>query len=80
MSEYALKALEKAKAELVDKKTAHKSTLALLQQVRANIKIKERTILLLEKAYKEAVMEENGDVTPISFTCTGPNRVAGSIF
>ena len=79
MSEHALKALEKAKEELAEKKQAYKTTISILHEIRNNIKIKERKILLLEQTYKEAVAEENGEVTT-SFSSTGPNRIAGSIF
>ena len=74
MSEHALKALEKAKKELAEKKQAYKTTISILHEIRNNIKIKERKILLLEQTYKEAVAEENGEAT-ISFSSTGPTGV-----
>ncbi len=58
MSEHALKALEKAKAELAEKKTAYKTTISILHEIRKNIKIKERKIVLLEEVYNEAISDE----------------------
>lgn len=58
MSEDALKALEKAKTELAEKKTAYKTTISILHEIRKNIKIKERKIVLLEEVYNDAISDE----------------------
>ena len=58
-SEEALRLLEKAKTELAEKRQAYKSAIALLHQLRLNIKIKEHVVLILEQEYKDAL--EGGD-------------------
>jgi exonuclease VII small subunit len=69
MADVALEALEKAKMELEDKREAYKTTIALLHQLRTNIKIKEKLILILEQNYKEAIIEEiENIITPSNNT------------
>ena len=53
--EEALRLLEKAKMELAEKRQAYKTTIALLHQLRVNIQIKERVVVILEQNYKEAL-------------------------
>ena len=54
----ALRLLEKAKTELAEKKQAYKTAIALLHQLRLNIKIKERVVVILEQNYKEALDDD----------------------
>lgn len=51
----ALRLLEKAKTELAEKRQAYKTAIALLHQLRLNIKIKERVVVILEQNYKETL-------------------------
>ena len=54
----ALRLLEKAKTELAEKRQAYKTAIALLHQLRLNIKIKERVVVILEQEYKEALDDD----------------------
>ena len=49
----ALRLLEKAKTELAEKRQAYKTAIALLHQLRLNIKIKERVVVILEQEYRD---------------------------
>lgn len=75
----ALRAYDTAKKDLADAKSAYNATLSLLQKQKAAIKLRHHTLLICEKNYKSAVMEQNGS-TPTGFMSTGPHRIAGSIF
>jgi hypothetical protein len=61
-SEEALRLLEKAKTELAEKRQAYKSAIALLHQLRLNIKIKEHVVLILEQNYKDALESKDNDL------------------
>ena len=58
----ALRLLEKAKTELAEKKQAYKTAIALLHQLRLNIKIKEHVIIILEQNYKDALEGKDDDL------------------
>lgn len=60
--EEALRLLEKAKTELVEKKQTYKTTIALLHQLRLNIQIKEHVIIILEQNYKDALEGKDDDL------------------